>query len=391
MFKKNIEKIYRKALKIHEKYKGKIEMKNKIKMKSLYDLSVLYTPGVAAPCLKIKDNNDLVYKYTNKGNTIAIVTDGSAVLGLGNIGAKASIPVMEGKAFLFKKFGNIDAIPICLNTQDPDEIVSIIRNISPVFGAINIEDISAPKCFYIEEQLKKNCNIPIFHDDQHGTAVVVLAALINSFKILKNKNFNNSSIVISGAGAAGIAITKLLLKFNVKNIILCDKKGIIYNGRKEGMNFYKEKISKITNKNNLKGNLKDALKKSDIFIGVSAPNIVTGDMIKSMNKDPIILSLSNPIPEIMPNIAIDNGAKIVCTGMSNFPNQVNNVLAFPGILRGVLDSKVKYIDYKIKIAASFAIANSIKDKDLNEFNIIPDPLKKNTSKNVAKKINELVN
>jgi len=363
------------ALKRHEKEKGKLEIKSKVPLENRDDLSIYYTPGVAEPCLKIKENENEIYKYTIKGNCIAIVTDGSAVLGLGNIGAKAALPVMEGKAILFKKFGNVDAFPICLETQDIEEIVNIVKKISPVFGGINLEDISAPRCFKIEEELKRELDIPVFHDDQHGTAVVTLAGLINALKLV-GKDINDVKIVINGAGSAGIAIAKLLLypkKKNIstpKDVILCDSVGLIYEGRKEHMNFAKEEISKITNKNKLKGKLSDAIKDADVFIGVSVPNVLSKKMVKDMNEKPIIFAMANPDPEILPKDAYDAGAAVVATGRSDFPNQLNNVLVFPGIFRGALDAKAKEINEEMKLSAAYAIANCV--KKVTKEKIIPN-------------------
>jgi malate dehydrogenase (oxaloacetate-decarboxylating) len=353
------------ALRLHEQLKGKLEIKSKVELENKDDLSIFYTPGVAEPCLKIEEHPEDVYKYTIKGNCIGIVTDGSAVLGLGNIGAKASLPVMEGKAILFKKFGNVDAFPICLETQDVDEIIDITKKISPVFGGINLEDISAPRCFKIEKRLKKELDIPVFHDDQHGTAVITLAGLINALRLVE-KRIENTKIVINGAGSAAIAITKILVcpdtKIFVpkpKDVILCDTRGIIYEGREEHMNPAKEEISKITNKEKLKGNLAKAMEGADIFIGVSAPNVVSKEMVKSMNEKPIIFAMANPDPEILPKDAYDAGAAVVATGRSDFPNQLNNVLVFPGIFRGALDAKAKEINDDMKIMAARTIANCV--------------------------------
>jgi len=379
-----MEDIKKEALKLHKKEKGKIEIKSKVPLRTKKDLSLAYTPGVAYPCLEIKKNKGNIYKYTSKGNTVAIVTDGSAVLGLGNIGAYAALPVMEGKAILFKEFGNIDAIPLCLDTQNVEEIIDIVKKIAPTFGGINLEDISAPRCFLIERRLSEELDIPVFHDDQDGTAIVVLAALTNALKIV-NKKIENVKIVINGAGAAGIAITKILYKAGARNIILCDREGIIYKGRKENMNFAKEEILNfiIADK---KGSLKDAMKEADVFIGVSGPNLVTKEMVKSMNKYPIVFAMSNPVPEIMPDEAKKAGAYIVGTGRSDFPNQINNLLAFPGIFRGAFDGKAKKITEKMKISASHAIANYITEKKLSPDYIIPSALDKNVAKTVAKAV-----
>lgn len=383
-----IKKDYdRLALKLHKKYKGKMEIKSKVPLYSKDDLSIFYTPGVAEPCMRIAYNKEDVYQYTNKGNLIAIITDGTAVLGLGNIGPKAALPVMEGKAILFKHFGNVDAFPICLDTSDPEEIVSIVKNIAPGFGGINLEDIKAPNCFYIEEQLKKQCDIPIFHDDQHGTAVVTLAGILNSVKLV-GKTMSQLKVVINGAGAAGIAIAKLLFNIGVSDIFLCDTMGIIYKGRLKGMNIFKEEASLITNREKRIGNLKDALKCSDIFIGVSVAGAVTADMIKTMNADSFIFAMANPLPEISPFEAKLGGARIIATGRSDFPNQINNVLAFPGILRGALDAKASDINEAMKIAAAKAIASLVSDKELSEDYIIPSPLDERVGPIVTKKVVE---
>ena len=381
----NTENIYQQSLILHEQKKGKIEVVSKVPLKNKNDLSLAYTPGVAEACRKIHIDTKNVYRYTAKGNLVAVLTDGSAVLGLGNIGPEAALPVMEGKAILFKEFANIDAFPICVDTQDPDEIIDFVKKIAPTFGAINLEDISAPRCFYIEEKLKKELNIPVFHDDQHGTAVVVLAGLINALKLV-NKKIEEVKIVMSGVGAAGVAITKLLLNYGAKNFCLIDSKGIIYDGRKEGMNPIKEELAKITNPEKLAGDLKIALKNADVFIGVSQPELVSQTMVESMNKDAIIFAMANPVPEIMPNLARAGGAKIIATGRSDFPNQVNNVLAFPGILRGVLDSSVKQITKKMMIAAAEALANYVTEPEMEK--IIPDPLDKKVAYIVAEAVKQ---
>ncbi|MCM8803768.1 MAG: NAD-dependent malic enzyme [Candidatus Omnitrophica bacterium] len=373
------------ALKLHKKVKGKLGIKPKVPLKTKKDLSLAYTPGVAIPCLKIKENKEKVYDYTWKGNTVAIVTDGSAVLGLGNIGPYAALPVMEGKAILFKKFGDIDAIPICLDTQQVEEIIDIVKKIAPTFGGINLEDISAPRCFIIEKRLNEELDIPVFHDDQDGTAIVVLAALINALKLV-NKKIEEAKIVINGAGAAGIAIVKILYKVGAREIILCDREGIIYKGRKENMNLAKEEIVKYLWEKSKKGKLKDAMVGRDVFIGVSGPNLVTKEMIKSMNRYPIVFAMSNPIPEIMPDEAKKAGAYIVGTGRSDFPNQINNLLAFPGIFRGTFDAKAKKITEKMKISCSLAIANYIPEKKLSPSYIIPSALDKDLVKVVAKAV-----
>ena len=376
------------SLKLHLENKGKLEIKSKVPIKSMEDLSLAYTPGVAEPCKMIQKNEEDVYKYTSKGNTIAVVTDGSAVLGLGDIGAKASIPVMEGKCILFKEFADIDAIPICIDSNDVETIINTVKLISPTLGGINLEDISAPRCFEIEERLKKELDIPVFHDDQHGTAIVVLSGLINSARLL-NRDIKKLSIVINGAGSAGIAICKLLLSVGVENIIMCDTKGSIYEGRND-LNSIKQEISKITNKQCEKGTLKDVISNKDVFIGVSAAGILSGDMVKSMNSDSIIFALANPIPEIMPNIAIESGARIIATGRSDFPNQINNVLAFPGIFRGALDTRSQ-ITEAMKLSAAEAIASIIKDEELSEINIIPDVFNKEVMYRVSEAVKNTVN
>ncbi|MTK10646.1 MAG: NAD-dependent malic enzyme [Clostridiaceae bacterium] len=375
---------FEESLKLHEKHIGKVEVVSKVALETKDDLSLAYTPGVAEPCMKIHENEENVYKYTSKGNLVAVVSDGSAVLGLGDIGAKAAIPVMEGKAILFKGFAGVDAFPICLETKDVDEIVKTVKLLASVFGGINLEDISAPRCFEIENRLKEELDIPVFHDDQHGTAVVTLAGLINALKITKKK-IEDTKIVVNGAGAAGTSIIKLLLLSGAKNIVACDRAGILYRG-KEGLNSAKKDLVEITNPNNLKGTLADAMVGSDIFIGVSAPGVVTSEMIKSMNKDSIIFAMSNPIPEIMPEVAKESGARVIGTGRSDFPNQVNNVLAFPGIFRGALDVRASKINEEMKLAAAHAIANYIKEEDLNEDYVIPSALDKKVSQKVAEAV-----
>lgn len=375
---------FEESLKIHEDKVGKIEVVSKIKVETRDDLSLAYTPGVAEPCRKIHEDEENVYKYTSKGNLVAVVTDGSAVLGLGDIGPKAGLPVMEGKSILFKEFADVDAFPICIDTKDVDEIVKTVKLIAPGFGGINIEDIGAPRCFEVEAKLKKELDIPVFHDDQHGTAIVVLAGLINALKVVK-KEIENIKVVVNGAGAAGTAISKLLLSSGVKNLIVCDKVGIIYRGI-ENVDNSKLELAEITNPDNIKGNLADALVDADVFIGVSAPGIVSKDMVKSMNKDSIFFAMANPTPEIMPDEAKEAGARVIGTGRSDFPNQVNNVLAFPGIFRGALDVRAKEINEEMKIAAAYAIASMIKDEDLNENNVIPYALDRAVTNNVAEAI-----
>lgn len=370
------------SLELHEKNKGKVKMSSKISIKDRDDLSIAYTPGVAAPCIKINENPDDVYKYTLKGNMVAIVSDGSAVLGLGDIGASAGIPVMEGKAILFKEFAGVEAFPICLDTNDVDEIVKTVKNIAPVFGGINLEDISAPRCFEIEKRLKKELDIAVFHDDQHGTAIVVTAAIINATKLMKNKKIEDLEVVINGAGSAGIAVAKMLLNMNVKNIILCDKFGAITEDYEE-INDVQLEMARITNLNKEKGLLKDVIKGKDVFVGVSRPGMLTKEMVESMGEKPVIMAMANPTPEIMPDEAKKGGAFIVGTGRSDFPNQVNNVLAFPGIFRGALDVKATDINEEMKVAAAYAIANSVLEDELNTDNILPMAFDKSVSENVA--------
>ncbi|CDF59009.1 NAD(P)-dependent malic enzyme [Thermobrachium celere] len=376
--------IYDEALKFHEEKKGKIEVISRVEVNNASDLSLAYTPGVAQPCIEIHKNPELVYTYTRKWNTIAVVSDGTAVLGLGDIGPLASLPVMEGKAVLFKKFADVDAFPIVLNTKDVDEIVDTIVKISPSFGGINLEDISAPRCFEIEEKLKQKLDIPVFHDDQHGTAIVSLAALINALKIV-NKRLEDIKIVINGAGAAGTSICKLLISYGVKNIVVCDRVGALYRGI-ENVDESKKRLAEITNPNNEKGALRDVIVGADVFIGVSAPNVLTKDMVKTMNKDAIVFAMANPTPEIFPNEAKEAGARIVGTGRSDFPNQINNVLAFPGIFRGALDARAKIINEEMKIAAALAIAESVTENELNEEYIIPKPFNLQVQKKVAKAV-----
>lgn len=360
-----------KALMLHESWNGKIETVSKCTVKTREDLALAYTPGVAEPCKAIADNAEAAYKYTLKANTVAVISDGSAVLGLGNIGPYAAMPVMEGKAVLFKEFGGVNAFPICLDTQDTEEIIKTIVNIAPAFGGINLEDISAPRCFEIEERLKGLLNIPVFHDDQHGTAIVVLAGIINSLKVT-GKTKEDSRIVINGAGSAGIAIGKLLLSYGFKHLTLCDRTGIL-TPSSEGLNWMQQKMTEVTNLNREEGSLSDALKNADIFIGVSAPGIVTQDMVASMNKDAILFAMANPVPEIMPELAKAAGAKIVGTGRSDFPNQVNNVIAFPGIFKGALEGRAVQITEDMKLAAALAIAALVPETELNADNILPQP------------------
>ena len=369
------------ALDMHKKYKGKIEVTSKVKVETKDDLSIAYTPGVAEPCREIHKDINKIYDYTSKSNMVAVVTDGTAVLGLGDIGAHAALPVMEGKAVLFKTFGDVDAFPICINSKDVDEIVRTVKILEPVFGGINLEDIAAPRCFEIEERLKKEMNIPIFHDDQHGTAIVLAAALINALKVA-NKKITEVEAVINGAGAAGVAIAKLLLTMGVKNIVLCDSKGILNNKTRE-LNESKKEIAGITNIHNESGMLSDSMKGKDIFIGVSAPNTVTQEMISTMNEKSIVLPMANPIPEIMPDEAKEGGAFIIGTGRSDFPNQVNNVLAFPGIFRGALDVRASEINESMKIAAAYAIAETVEKDQLSRDFILPYAFDKKVAENVA--------
>ena len=359
-----------KAMELHKQWQGKIETVAKSKVKSREDLALAYTPGVAEPCKAIAEDKELAYTYTMKANTIAVVSDGSAVLGLGNIGAEAAMPVMEGKAVLFKEFGGVNAVPICLDTQDTEEIIKTVTYLAPTFGGINLEDISAPRCFEIEQRLKETLDIPVFHDDQHGTAIVVLSATINALKII-GKDKAECKVIVNGAGSAGVAITKLLLSYGFKNIIMVDRTGAIASDR-TGLNWSKQEMLKLTNPNDEKGSLADVMKDADIFVGVSAPNTVTQDMVRSMAKDPIIFAMSNPIPEIMPDEAKAAGARIVGTGRSDFPNQINNVVAFPGIFKGALEGRAKQITEEMKLAAAEAIASLVSDDELCEDMIMPE-------------------
>ena len=359
------------ALNQHEKWNGKIEVISRAKIETPEDLAVAYTPGVAEPCLKIAEDVDLSYKYTRRGNLVAVVTDGTAVLGLGDIGPEAGMPVMEGKCALFKEFGDVDAFPLCVRSKDVDEIVNTVALLAGSFGGINLEDISAPRCFEIERKLKERCDIPVFHDDQHGTAVVTAAALLNALKFTGRK-IKDIKVVMSGAGAAGSAIIKLLIELGLKNVIMCDRKGAIYEGR-ESLNEEKAKMAAITNKEKQAGSLADVLKGADVFIGVSAPGTVTEEMVKTMAKNPILFPMANPVPEIMPDLAMKAGAAVVGTGRSDFPNQINNVLAFPGIFRGALDVRARDINDAMNAAAAHAIANLIDERELRADYIIPDP------------------
>lgn len=359
-----------KALLMHEKWNGKLETVSKTPVKTREDLAIAYTPGVAEPCKVIAKDKEAAYKYTMKANTVAVVSDGSAVLGLGNIGPYAAMPVMEGKAVLFKEFGNVNAVPICLDTQDTEEIIKAVTYLAPGFGGINLEDISAPRCFEIEERLKEILDIPVFHDDQHGTAIVVLAGVINALKVVGKKK-EDCRVVVNGAGSAGVAITKLLLTYGFPNIIMCDKVGIVSKDT-EGLNWMQKKMTEVTNLNNETGSLADALKGADIFIGVSAPNIVTPEMVASMNRDSILFAMANPVPEIMPDVAKTAGARVVGTGRSDFPNQVNNVVAFPGIFKGALEGRATQITEEMKLAAAEAIAGLVPADKLSDDNIMPE-------------------
>jgi len=363
----------------HKKYKGKLRIESKMPVDTREDLSIAYTPGVAEPCRQIHKDKKKAYDYTWKSNSVAVVTDGSAVLGLGDIGPEAALPVMEGKAVLFKKFANVDAVPVTLNTQDPQEIITAVKAIAPTYGGINLEDIGSPNCFEIEQTLKKELPIPVMHDDQHGTAIVTLAGMINAMRVT-GRNLNDLKIVINGSGAAGVAIVKLLQHVGVREVIMCDSRGIIYRGRKE-MNNVKKEMAELTNRNMIKGNLEDALEDADVFIGVSLPGVLKKKMIKRMTKNPIIFAMANPIPEIMPADAHDAGAGIVATGRSDFPNQINNVLAFPGLFRGALNARTKNFTYKMYVAAAYGIANCVDEPTPEE--IIPSAFDKRVAQNVA--------
>lgn len=377
-----------KALKMHEEWHGKIETYAKSHVNSREDLAIAYTPGVAEPCKVIAKDPEAAYTYTMKSNTVAVVSDGSAVLGLGNIGALAAMPVMEGKAVLFKEFGGVNAVPICLDTQDTEEIIKTVVNIAPAFGGINLEDISAPRCFEIEERLKELLDIPVFHDDQHGTAIVVLAGIINAMKVT-GKDKESSKVVVNGAGSAGVAITKLLLTYGFKHVTMCDINGILGKDSKD-LNWMQEKMVEVTNLEQKTGKLADALKGADIFVGVSAPNIVTPEMVASMNKDAILFAMANPVPEIMPDIAKAAGAKVVGTGRSDFPNQVNNVVAFPGIFKGALEGRATAITEDMKLATAKAIAGLVPDEELNENNILPEAFDPRVADVVSRAVKELI-
>lgn len=371
-----------KALHMHRINQGKLETVSKVPVRNAEDLSLAYSPGVAEPCKEIHENPETIYDYTMKGNTVAIVSDGTAVLGLGNIGPAASLPVMEGKAVLFKSFAGVDAFPICLNTTEVDKIIETVKLLEPTFGGVNLEDIAAPRCFEIEERLKKEMNIPVFHDDQHGTAIVTVAGLVNALRVVK-KSITDIKVVASGAGAAGIAIIKLLYSYGVRNIIMCDTKGAIYEGRPNGMNEIKDQVALVTNRDKIAGSLAEVIQGADVFIGVSAAGALTKEMVESMNKDSIIFAMANPDPEIEPDVAKAAGAKVVGTGRSDYPNQVNNVLAFPGIFRGALDVRATHINEKMKVAAVRAIAGLIKEDELHEDYVIPAPFDERVAPAVA--------
>lgn len=377
-----------KALKMHEEWNGKIETTAKAYVNSREDLAIAYTPGVAEPCKVIAQDPEAAYKYTMKANTVAVVSDGSAVLGLGNIGALAAMPVMEGKAVLFKEFGGVNAVPICLDTQDTEEIIKSVVNIAPAFGGINLEDISAPRCFEIETRLKELLNIPVFHDDQHGTAIVVLAGIINALKVTGKKK-EDCRVVVNGAGSAGVAITKLLLTYGFPHITMCDINGII-SKNSPNLNWMQQQMTEVTNLEERTGTLADALKGADIFVGVSAPNIVSKEMVASMNKDAILFAMANPVPEIMPDLAKEAGAKVVGTGRSDFPNQVNNVVAFPGIFKGALEGRATQITEEMKLAAANAIAGLVPEEELNENNILPEAFDPRVADTVSKAIKDLI-
>lgn len=380
--------VYEDSLKLHEEHKGKIEVVSKVKVTNKEELALAYSPGVAQPCLEIKNNPDDIYKYTSRGNMVAVISDGSAVLGLGNIGAKAALPVMEGKSILFKQFGGVDAFPICLDTQNTEEIIRTVKLLAPTFGGVNLEDISAPRCVEIETRLKEELDIPVFHDDQHGTAIVVVAALINSFKIV-DKSFETAKFVVCGAGAAGSSIVKLLIKMGAKDIVVNDIDGIINRDDIEKYDFLKKQLAELTNPNNIKGGLAEAINGRDVFIGVSAPKIVTKEMVKTMNKDAIVFAMANPTPEIMPEEALEAGAKIVGTGRSDYPNQVNNVLAFPGIFKGALRAKAKKITDDMKIAAAVGIAKLVTDEKLSPECVIPNPFNPKVADVVADEVERI--
>ncbi|WP_353894099.1 malic enzyme-like NAD(P)-binding protein [Proteinivorax hydrogeniformans] len=373
------------ALKMHKENQGKLEVVSKVPLKDADDLSLAYSPGVAEPCTEIHKDKSTAYDYTAKGNLVAVVSDGTAVLGLGNIGPEASMPVMEGKAVLFKSFAGVDGFPICVDTTDPDKIVELVKLMQPTFGGVNLEDIAAPACFEVERKLKEICDIPVFHDDQHGTAIVAVAGLINALKIV-NKKAEDVKVVVNGAGASAISVTKLVIGLGVKNIIMCDRQGSIYQERQQSMNKYKEEIARITNPNNEKVSLDEAMENADIFIGLSAGNVVSEEMVSKMAKDPIVFAMANPTPEIDPALAKKAGAKIIGTGRSDYPNQINNVLAFPGIFRGALDTRASDINEEMKIAAAKAIADLIQNEELSEEYVIPNPFDPRVAPMVAKRV-----
>ena len=378
--------ISEKALMLHEQWNGKLEVVSKVPVKSREDLSIAYTPGVAEPCKVIAQDKEAAYKYTMKANTVAVVSDGSAVLGLGNIGPYAAMPVMEGKAVLFKEFGGVNAVPICLDTQDTEEIIKAVTYLAPAYGGINLEDISAPRCFEIEERLKEILDIPVFHDDQHGTAIVVLAGIINALKVVGKKK-EDCRVVVNGAGSAGVAITRLLLTYGFPHITMCDKVGIV-SKKTEGLNWMQQKMTEVTNLEQQTGTLADAMKGADIFVGVSAPGIVSAEMVASMNKDAILFAMANPVPEIMPDVAKAAGARVVGTGRSDFPNQVNNVVAFPGIFKGALEGRATKITEEMKLAAANAIASLVPDDELSDDNIMPEAFKPKVAEVVAAAVKE---
>jgi len=380
------EKLREEALKMHLDNKGKIEVISKVPVKTRWDLTLAYSPGVAEPCKEIEKDVEKVYEYTAKSNLVAVVSDGTAVLGLGDIGPEAAMPVMEGKAVLFKTFAGVDAFPVCLATKNVDKIVETVKMLEPTFGGVNLEDIAAPRCFEIEERLKKETNIPIFHDDQHGTAIVAMAGLVNACKIVK-KEIEEMKVVVNGAGASAIAVVKLLMSMGIQHVIMCDRRGAIYEGRTEGMNSAKEAIAKITNREKKSGSLADVMVGTDVFIGLSGPGLVTKEMVKSMNKDPIVMAMANPTPEIMPEEAKEAGAKVICTGRSDYPNQVNNVSAFPGVFRGALDVRATNINEEMKVAAVHAIAQFVGD-DLSSDYVIPNPLDPRVAPAVAAAVAE---
>ena len=378
--------ISEKALMLHEQWNGKLEVVSKVPVKSREDLSIAYTPGVAEPCKVIAQDKEAAYKYTMKANTVAVVSDGSAVLGLGNIGPYAAMPVMEGKAVLFKEFGGVNAVPICLDTQDTEEIIKAVTYLAPAYGGINLEDISAPRCFEIEERLKEILDIPVFHDDQHGTAIVVLAGIINALKVVGKKK-EDCRVVVNGAGSAGVAITRLLLTYGFPHITMCDKVGIV-SKKTEGLNWMQQKMTEVTNLEQQTGTLADAMKGADIFVGVSAPGIVSAEMVASMNKDAILFAMANPVPEIMPDVAKAAGARVVGTGRSDFPNQVNNVVAFPGIFKGALEGRATKITEEMKLAAANAIASLVPDYELSDDNIMPEAFNPKVAEVVAAAVKE---